>query len=168
MQQPVAHRGFMNIPRLWIRHAVEIISAYRLFIFSRTCLLCYPPREFRNSDVPVLAKLTDAYVLWHRTMPTIPKTARYSLAMKIDAQFTDLIELLLRAAYSPAEQKTPLLKQASVKLDAIKFFLQVAWSIKALDNKTLASLSQPLSEVGKMIGGWLSHLTKDAPMKEAS
>ena len=116
----------------------------------------------------MLSKLTDVYALWHQTLPTIPKTVRYSLAIKIDIQFTDLIELLLRAAYSPREQKLVFLKQASVKLDTIKFFLQVTWSIKALDNKELASISQPLNEVGKSLGGWMHHLAKDVPIEGTS
>jgi len=44
--------------------------------------------------------------------------------------------------------------RASSKLDTLKFFLQVAWDLKAIDNNKYAALSAPLVEVGKMLGGW--------------
>jgi len=45
-------------------------------------------------------------------------------------------------------------QRASTKLDALKFFLQIAWELKVLDNKQYLRLSEPLNEVGKMLGGW--------------
>jgi hypothetical protein len=40
----------------------------------------------------------------------------------------------------------------------LKFFLQVAWEIKALDNKKYIRLSEKLDEIGKMLGGWLKSI----------
>ncbi len=53
------------------------------------------------------------------------------------------------------------LQKAGVKLDVLKFFLQIAWEIKALDNKKYAALSQHLNEVGKMLGGWMKRTSKE-------
>jgi len=47
---------------------------------------------------------------------------------------------------------------ASVKLDLLKFFLQIAWEIKSLDNKKYILLSERLNEIGKMLGGWIKAL----------
>jgi len=48
----------------------------------------------------------------------------------------------------------PVIFEASAKLDSLKFFLQIAWEIKALDNKKYIALSENLSEIGRMLGGW--------------
>lgn len=43
-------------------------------------------------------------------------------------------------------------------MDSLKFFLKLLWEIKALDNKKYTTLSIPLAEIGKMIGGWMNTL----------
>lgn len=87
-------------------------------------------------------------------MPHIPKTARYTLGEKIDAVFADTIELVFVASYAPKEQKAQVLGRAIAKLDLLKFFLQLIWEVKGLDNKKYVALSEPLAEIGRMLGGW--------------
>jgi len=45
----------------------------------------------------------------------------------------------------------------------LKFFLQIAWEIKALENKKYIALSEKLNEVGKMLGGWRKGLENKTP-----
>jgi hypothetical protein len=109
--------------------------------------------------LPILKKLTDAYKLWHAFASDFPRLSRYTLGAKIDALFTDTVELALHAGYAPREQKLAVVQKASAKLDSLKFFLQVAWEIKALDHKKYAALAAPLAEVGRMLGGWRKQLS---------
>ena len=53
-----------------------------------------------------------------------------------------------------------IIKKASLKLDLLKFFIQIAWELKAIDNKKFAELSSPLIEIGRMLGGWQRQLIK--------
>ena len=106
------------------------------------------------ANLPVLQKIVQAYKLWHNTLPHIPRLTRYSLGEKINDLFIEVSELILTASYTAKEQKGPVIQRASVRLDTLKFFLQIGWELKALDNKKFAELSQPLVEVGKMLGGW--------------
>jgi len=48
-------------------------------------------------------------------------------------------------------------------IDVLKFFLQVAWEIKALDNKKFIELSEKLIEIGRMLGGWNKQLLEETP-----
>lgn len=64
------------------------------------------------------------------------------------------MENLFLARYATNERKLVLINAAGAKLDLLKFFIQIAWEIKALDHKKFAALSSPLNEIGKMIGGW--------------
>lgn len=83
--------------------------------------------------------------------------------MKIDGLFLETVELILLAGYSPKVQKLAVVAKAGTKLDALKFFLQIAWELKALDNKKYIRLSGPLDEIGRMLGGWRKQLTSETP-----
>jgi len=111
--------------------------------------------------LPVIQKLIAAYKLWHEFLPHFPKTSRYTLGEKIDSLFIDTTELVFIASNLYKSQKIPHVQKAVVKLDLLKFFLQISWEIKALDNKKFIFLSEKLNEVGKMLGGWLRQLTKE-------
>jgi len=71
------------------------------------------------------------------------------------------LEYILLAGYSAKPQKLQIVQRASTKLDAMRFFLNVAWEIKAIDNKRYTRLSEPLTEVGKMLGGWRKQLAQN-------
>lgn len=96
-------------------------------------------------------------------MPHMARLTRYSLGEKIDSLFIELSEIILVAGYTARGQKMPLLQKASIKLDVLKFFLQVAWELKSIENKTFADLTMQLAEVGKMLGGWQRQLIKETP-----
>ena len=91
----------------------------------------------------------------------LPRLDRYSLGIKIDNLFTETMELIFFAGYSAKTQKLAVVYKASTKLNVLKFFLKILWEMKALDNKKYIQLSQPLSEIGKMLGGWIKQLQKE-------
>lgn len=91
-------------------------------------------------------------------MRHFPKDLRYTLGNKIDLLFIETIEAIFQAANLIAAEKLPMLRKASSKLDLLKFFLQIAWEIKAIDNKKYQLLSEPLVKIGKMFGGWIRQL----------
>ena len=123
-----------------------------------------PPQGiFANANLPVLQKTTEAYKLWHSQLPHIPRLTRYSLGEKINVLFIELSELIFTATFAPKEQKLVIVKKASLKLDLLKFFLQIAWELKAVGNKEFYKISVPLVEAGKMLGGWQKQLLKETP-----
>lgn len=91
----------------------------------------------------------------------LPRLIRYSLGIKIDNLFTETLELVFLAGYSPRIQKLAVVYRASTRLDTLKFFLKTLWELKDLDNKKYIQLSLPLSEIGKMLGGWIKQLQKE-------
>ena len=111
-----------------------------------------PPQLFGLS---IIQKLVGIYKLWHEIVHNFSKDSRYTLGAKIDSLFLEVIENIIKAGYSDKAEKQIFLKRASAKLDLVKFFLQIAWEIKSLDNKKYINISEKLNEVGKMLGGWL-------------
>lgn len=119
----------------------------------------------QNNNLPIIGKAATAYKMWHGFLESFPRLSRYTLGARIDGLFVETIELLLDAGYSQRQEKLQLVDQAGRKLDALKFFLQVAWELKALDNKQCLALSNPVTEVGKMLGGWRKQLANKAPVR---
>jgi len=113
--------------------------------------ISYKDPPLRN--LPIIQKLISAYKLWQEFLTHFPKTSR-SLGFKIDNLFLEITELFFIAGYLNKEQKTRYLNRASIKFDLLKFFMQMSWEIKILDNKKYIVLSEKLSEIGKMLGGW--------------
>lgn len=104
------------------------------------------------------------YKIWHAHYAAFPRISRFSLGVKIDTLATDLIELLLLAGYAGSDQKSALVGRAATKLDLLKFFLQVAWEVRCLDQRKYTTLIVPLNEIGKGIGSWQKYLqTKQPP-----
>jgi len=70
------------------------------------------------------------------------------------------------ATFSPREKQSIHLENSSRKLEVLKILLMVLWEIKSIDNKKYILISEPLDEVGKMIGGWLNQMIKqNSPAK---
>ena len=113
----------------------------------------------KSFNLPIIQKLINSYKLWQSYLPNFPQTIRHTLANKIDNNFIETIENIFNAAHNSSfregENKRFLLEKATNKLDLLKFFLQIAWEIKTIDNKKFAALSENLYEIGKMLGGWM-------------
>lgn len=155
------------MPRLEkIFHAYQFIKCfYKLFSHNNINLYdASPPRV----TLPILQKLIMVYRTWHEYIRHFPKDFRYSLGTKIDSLFLEVIEAIFMASILIKGQKLPHIQKASIKLDMLKFFLQVAWESKAIDNKRYITFSSQLAEIGRMLGGWqkqIINIEKGNPAK---
>ncbi|MFA5163523.1 MAG: four helix bundle protein [Patescibacteria group bacterium] len=114
-------------------------------------MLILPPPD---KNFSILTKLNGAYLFWQVSFLQMSRLHRYSLGIKIDNLFTETLKLILAAKYSHRDQKLEFINQAIIELDTLKFFLQISWQNKSLDDKKYLQLSASLAEVGKIIGGW--------------
>lgn len=110
--------------------------------------------------MPILHKIKDVYVFWYNTYHLVPKTHRYTLALKIDTLFIELIEMSASASFVQKQDKLPYLRTAIRKLDTLKILLLVLWETCSVDTKKYELLSVPLEEIGRMLGGWLGQTEK--------
>jgi len=99
-------------------------------------------------------------VLWYGYYQTIPKEHRFTLGIKADELFIEIIEAIASATFLARSEKQPWVRLAIRKLDTLKILFLVLWETKSLDTKKYATLSIPLEEVGKMLGGWNGQLTR--------
>jgi len=110
--------------------------------------------------VPILGKIKSIYIFWYSIYHTVPKTHRYTLALKIDNLFVEIIEMCASASFVQKLDKVVYLRTAIRKLDTLKIMLMVLWETKSIDTKKYELLSLPLEEIGKMLGGWLGQTEK--------
>lgn len=101
--------------------------------------------------------------MWHSFLPNLPRLTRYTLGVKIDELFVELLEITFTAKYAKREDKLKFLEKLSHKLDNLKFFITLLWEAKGLSASKYGQLSQKLSAVGKMTGKWLQLFKKEAP-----
>ncbi len=98
--------------------------------------------------------------MWHEYHSILPKTQRYSVGNRVDKLFIEIIEVVSLAGFLPKEKKLSYIETSIRKLDTIKILLLILWETKSFDNKKYISLSLPLDEIGKMLGGWKGQLNK--------
>lgn len=112
-------------------------------------------------NLSILRKSVDAYKLWQEYTKYFPKISRYSLGGKADSLFIEMLELVFTAGYLPRTEKLPFIQKAINKSDLLKFFLQISWEVKALDNKKFTTISESINEIGRMLGGWHNKIKKE-------
>lgn len=85
---------------------------------------------------------------------------RYSLGVKIDCLFSDIIELVSMAQFSVQESRTEILIKAIAKNDCLKSMLYVLFELKGIEEKHFIELAPKIEEIGKILYGW-----KNQPVK---
>ena len=115
-----------------------------------------------NLDLPIIAKLSHVYQIYYSYSQLFPKRDQHALGAKCEMYISLILELLLGASYAGYGEKILLMKQASVKLDALKFFLRLARQLDILDQKKYIALQTELQDIGKMLGGWLRSLKENS------
>ncbi len=102
-------------------------------------------------------------MLWHNFLPHLPRLSRYTLGVKIDNLFIELLEITFTAKFAKRENKLKILEDLSGKLDNLKFFITLLWEAKGLNASKYSQLSQKLASAGKMTGKWLQIFKKQTP-----
>ena len=127
-----------------------------------------PAISYPQGELPLLKKVKNAYFLWYGQYQILPKTHRHTLGSRIDTLFITLIEVIAAASFMPRQEKLPYVQTAIRKLDAIKILIMILWETKSLDDKKYVIISEPLHEIGRMLGGWSGQLTKAKQEKQNS
>ncbi|HOX40944.1 MAG TPA: four helix bundle protein [bacterium] len=107
-----------------------------------------------NNFPPVIEHLKDAYKQWILIERNLPKCERYGLGQKIDLLFTDLLDVLQKASFSPIDSKIAMLGQAMSITDSLRFFIQFCWELKLIPSKQFSQIGEKLESIGRMVGGW--------------
>jgi len=97
-------------------------------------------------------------LIWVSITPHIAKGVRYTIGLRIENKFLDLLELSYVAYFTEKEKKGEKISECVLVLDTLKFLMSVAWEGKLISNAYFEQVSVKLEEVGKMFGGWKKNL----------
>ncbi len=100
--------------------------------------------------------MTKTYDLIAWMVPTLekfPKSQRFLLGDRIQSALLDILELLIRAAYS--KNKESALREANFKLETVRYLIRLCKDLKYLSIRRYEFASRGIDEIGAEVGGWL-------------
>jgi len=109
-------------------------------------------------EMTIIVKMRELYKQYYGYATLFPKKDKYAIGAKMEHYILETLELLLAAGNAAKSDKLALIRQASVKFDALKFFIRIARELDILDLKKYLILQKQLQEIGLMLGGWLRSL----------
>ena len=124
-----------------------------------------PPSPLKLSGT--MLKVLSAYSYWHNITRHIPKMRRYSLGIKIDALFANIIELVSMTQFSPKIERENILTKAISKNDCLKSMLYVLFELKGIEEKHFVEIAVKVEEIGRILYGWKNQPVKIINSKNA-
>ncbi len=90
-----------------------------------------------------------------------PRAQRFVLAQNVQQTALRFQEELIEAALSP--EPAPGLRHADVTLTKLRFYLRLCRDLELLSLGQYAHVMRMVSEVGRLLGGWLKTTEKPQP-----
>lgn len=86
---------------------------------------------------------------------------RYSIGIKIDSLFVDIIELVSTAQFSLRHCQPEIISQAITRNDVLKTMLFVLWELKGIEEQYFIELAGRTEEIGRLLYGWKNKISKE-------
>ena len=86
-----------------------------------------------------------------------PKSHRFSVAVRLENAILDFIEYTTVA--NKRRDKLPLLKKADETLARLRLMLRLSYELEFINLKSYEFGSKQVSELGRMLGGWIKNPT---------
>ena len=109
-------------------------------------------------ELKVLQDYYDLSVYLMGRIAKFPRNVRYGLGVAVEKRLQDILAFLVRAKYSPAAERPPILRNVNVELEVLRFQLRQAAELKALPLGSHGHALERLQGVGQQVGGWLRSL----------
>lgn len=106
-------------------------------------------------DVPIFKKTYDLYKEFYICLKSFPKQDKYSLGEKCNLVLIEILECLLEVGSLRGPEKISCLEKVSTKLNLFRVYIRLAKDIKVLDSKNYILIQEVVSEIGRMLGGWI-------------
>ena len=108
----------------------------------------------KKAEELVIITQTNDLILWScNHTGRFPRQHRFVLGERLERTLYDLLDTLIRAKYS--RERTPLLNDANLKLEVLRFQIRLAKDLHCLQVKSYGFAAKQIDEIGKLVGGWL-------------
>jgi four helix bundle protein len=110
-------------------------------------------KPMTETQSPIFA-ITSNFLLWMMNLTeNFPKSERFRLAKRIEDSAFDFYEEMIRAV--KGHDKRRILLQADLELDKLRLYLRLAHQRKLTSHPQYLFAAEALTEIGKLLGGWL-------------
>ncbi len=102
-----------------------------------------------------------AYDLLKYALPILeglPRSQKFTLGDRIQNHLSDLLEAIISAYYLPAQEKRPLLLQANLRLEILRYYFRLGYERGYYNSLRYKDFAERIDEIGRMIGGWIKSL----------
>ena len=103
------------------------------------------------------------YKMWLIVHRKMARSERFGIGDRIDVLWLDLLDSLRKAAYASTNQKLSALEEATRAVDAVRFFIQIAWESGLMAQSHFILLAKDIEEIGRMVGGWRRGIIAKTP-----
>jgi len=117
-----------------------------------------------TEGIAIFKKIYDLSLLVYQYVRLFPKSEKFILGERIEHASIDLLEGVIAA--NQQKEKQASLVEASVKLDVLRIFIRLSKDLRLLDLKKYETLSTHITEIGRMLGGWIKYEKEKMVPKE--
>ncbi|MDM8560863.1 diversity-generating retroelement protein Avd [Candidatus Parabeggiatoa sp. HSG14] len=111
------------------------------------------------NDLPVIQKTYDLIKYYIPILNHLPRNHKFALGDRIIAELYNLLEELITAQYSA--NKLSLLKALNGKLSVLRYQTRLLYDFELIGTKRYQYVMQYLNEIGKHLGRWIKHQSKN-------
>jgi hypothetical protein len=116
-----------------------------------------------KNEISAVTKTYDLIAWMVPTLEKLPKNQRFLLGDRIQAALLDILEHLIRAAYSKSKENA--LREANFKLETVRYLVRLTKDLKYLSIRRYEFASRSIDDIGAEIGGWLKYARTVADRK---
>ncbi len=120
-------------------------------LYGATATIECPPASVK---LPIVHGLGELYKRVYLAGKKLNKADKLGVWSRVENTNLACLELATLAALSPANGKTEILRQLSLKIEIAKRLIRICYEIKLVADQTYLSLVEKLEEVSKMAAGW--------------
>jgi hypothetical protein len=106
-----------------------------------------------QKEITALTKTYDLLLWIVPQLEKFPKSQRFLLGDRIESRLLDIMDLLIRAAYT--KDKAQILKDANLALEQLRHLVRLVKDLRYLSVKKYEFASKSINQMGAEIGGWL-------------
>lgn len=111
-----------------------------------------------GDTLPIINRVYEVYKQVVDINYQLEKRRRYSLGQNLELTILDLLSALIMAKNAPKSLKAPYLIKASAYQETAMLKLRLFLELDLANETKIFQAQGKLSEIGRMLGGWLKSL----------
>jgi len=106
-----------------------------------------------TENLKIKQKVEDTLQYLYIALKHFPKSERFTLCADIKQSTYKVIRLIIQA--NKTKNKLPILYEIDTELDMLRMMIRLSMKLEFMPFKKYEVIINYLSEVGKMLGGWI-------------